>query len=94
MARDTRGHLVDPVGRVEKVMEKASSGVHQRPTWTKGVLSPTLTTLDQYLKVSGRCVPVDLQFLSILQCMVRYGNYETYIYTFTQSSASAIDTAD
>ena len=66
-ARDTRGHLVDPVGRVEKVMEKASSGVHQRPTWTKGVFSPTLTTLDQYLKVSGRCVPVDLQFLSILQ---------------------------
>ena len=29
MARDRRGHLVDPVGRVEKVMEKASSGVHQ-----------------------------------------------------------------
>ena len=94
MARGARAHLVDPVGRVEKVMEKASSGVHQRPTWTKGVLSPTLTTLDQYLKVSGRCVPVDLQFLSILQCIVRYGNYETYICTFTQSSASAIDTAD
>ena len=94
MARDTRGHLVDRVGRVKKVMQKASSGVHQRPTWTKGVLSPTLRTLDQYLKVSGRCVAVDLQFLSILQCMVRYGNYETYICTFTQSSAFAIDTAD
>ena len=85
---------MDPVGRVQKAMEKANSGVHRGPTSTKGVFSPTLTTLDQYLKVSGRCVPVDLQFLSILQCMVRYGNYETYIYTFTQSSASAIDTAD
>ena len=28
-----------------------------------------------YSKVSGRSVAVDLHFLSILHCMVRYGNY-------------------
>ena len=38
-ARDTRGHLVDPVGGLQKLMEKADSGVHQRHTWTKGAFS-------------------------------------------------------
>ena len=69
MARGAPAHLVDPVGRVEKAMEKANSGVHQRHAWTKGVYSATLTTLDQYLKVSGRSVAVDLHFLSILHCI-------------------------
>ena len=38
-ARDTRGHLVDPVSGLQKLMEKADGGVHQRHTWTKGAFS-------------------------------------------------------
>ena len=76
---------MDRVSRAKEGMEKGKTAVHQCTALHKNVFSQTLRTLDQYLKVSGRSVAVDLQFLSILHCMVRYGNYETYIYTFTQS---------
>ena len=45
MARDSRGHLVDPVGGVEKVSEQADIVVDQRQTWTKGVKKLSLTSM-------------------------------------------------
>ena len=45
VARDSPGHLVDPVNVVEKATEKAGSGVHQRHTWTNRVKKRTLTSL-------------------------------------------------
>ena len=51
-ARDARGRLVDPVGRVEKLKEEADSGVHQRETWTSASFRRTLATLGPFFELS------------------------------------------
>ena len=55
-ARDTRGHLVDPVSGLQKLMEKADGGVHQRHTWTKGVFGEPLQPWDHILNFVRQAV--------------------------------------
>ena len=59
-ARGARGHLVDPVGSVEKLKEEADSGVHQRHTWTKRSFRRTLATLGPKFEFLRQAVAIHL----------------------------------